>query len=155
MRQRRIHLCQLQPTTKSDKLSVPNDGMSCGCLVLRHRSTGLTVSTRHADERGAALRREGVPLGLWEIKVSRDDAALHRRCTPRRVFTDECTPHRVHPGMTLLVHATTRENVIMQRRWAGERNGGCRGGQRCLLLSLTTTLPEEIGATRRRLLTMV
>jgi hypothetical protein len=69
--------------------------------------------------------------------------------------TLECTPHRVHPGMTLLVQATTHENVIMQKRWAGERNGGCRGGQLCLLLSLTTAFPEEIGAARRRLLTMV
>jgi hypothetical protein len=56
--------------------------------------------------------------------------------------------------MTLLVHAETRANVIMQRRCAGKRDEGCRGGQLCLLLSLITTLPEEVG-TARRLLTMV
>jgi hypothetical protein len=65
------------------------------------------------------------------------------------------TPHNVQPGMMLVVHTTTRENVMMQRMWAGERDRGCHGGQLCLLLSLTTTLPEGIGAAHRRLLTIV
>src|SRR5262247_4633685 len=76
---------------------------------------GLSLCAWKAKRAKTMPRREGVPLGLWEAKVSRDTAALLRRCTPRRVFTDPFPRGRGARVWTQVIHApATRWTTPLQ-----------------------------------------